>query len=100
MYGGTIASLVDCHCVGTAIAAHYRKAGREIGTGEPIWCVTGRLLVNYLQPTPIDQDIRLVATVQELTDKKAVLTCDVFSGETLTAKGEVIAIRVPPEWRD
>jgi acyl-coenzyme A thioesterase PaaI-like protein len=98
VYGGTIASLVDCHCIGTAIAAYYRDEDREIGTGEAIWCVTGKLLVDYRKPTPIDVDISLIATVRELGPKKAVLTCDVLSGETLTARGEVVAVRVPPEW--
>ncbi len=31
VYGGLIASLIDCHCVGTAAAAAYREEGRELG---------------------------------------------------------------------
>ena len=100
VYGGLIASIIDCHCVGTSIAAHYRRDGREIGDGEPaIWCVTGRLTVNYLKPTPIDVPIDLEATVDEITDKKAVISCRALSGDTVTAEAEVIAIRVPPSWR-
>ena len=100
VYGGLIASLIDCHCVGTSIAAHYRRDGREIGDGDPaIWCVTGRLSVNYLKPTPIDVPIDLEATVDEITDKKAIVRCRALSGDTVTAEAEVIAIRVPPSWR-
>ena len=54
LYGGTIASLIDCHSIGTALANYYRLEGREVGEGEEIWCVTGRLSVDYLAPTPID----------------------------------------------
>ena len=100
VYGGTIASLIDCHCVGSAIAHQYALEGREIGEGEPIWCVTGRLTVNYLAPTPIDQPIELVARVVESEGKKTILNCTMTSGDVTTAEGEVIAIRVPPEWRD
>ena len=99
VYGGTIASLIDCHCVGTAMAHHYEREGREIGDGEPIWCVTGRLTVNYLAPTPIDRPVELRATIREVTDKKTILDCTLSSDGTPTARGEVIAIRVPPEWR-
>ena len=99
VYGGTIASLIDCHCVGTSIAAHYDRDGRDFGDGEPIWCVTGRLTVNYLKPTPIDKPIELIATVDEIDDRKALLTCRVFSDEEQVAEGEVISVRVPPTWR-
>ena len=100
VYGGTIASLIDCHCVNTAMANHYRREGREIGEGEPIWCVTGRLSVNYLAPTPIDAPIELRARIIEASDRKTVLVCDLSSGGKTTATGEVIVIRVPPSWRD
>ena len=99
LYGGTIASLIDCHSVGTAIANYYRSEGREVGQGEEIWCVTGRLTVNYVAPTPIDADVTLRASVAECGEKKTIINCRMFSGDTLTAEGEVIAIRVPNSWR-
>ena len=99
LYGGTIASLIDCHCCGTAMANYYRREGRDVGEGEEIWCVTGRLTVNYLAPTPIDREVTLRATIEEVTEKKTVLRCRFFSGDTQTAEGEVIAVRVPPSWR-
>lgn len=98
VYGGTIASLIDCHCVGTAIAQHYKQEGRAIGEGATIWCVTGRLTVNYLAPTPIDRPVELRATIIESTDRKTVLKCTVLSDGTATAEGEVIAIRVANSW--
>jgi acyl-coenzyme A thioesterase PaaI-like protein len=53
VYGGLIASLIDCHCTGTASAAAYRAAGREMGT-EPLFrYVTGTLHVEYVRPTPL-----------------------------------------------
>jgi len=99
VYGGTIASLIDCHCVGTAMAHQYDLEGRELGEGPPIWCVTGRLTVNYLAPTPIDKPVELRATIAESAGKKTTLKCTLYSEETATAEGEVIAIRVPASWR-
>lgn len=100
VYGGTIASLIDCHCVCTAIAHQYDKEGRAIGEGEAIWCVTGQLTVNYLAPTPIDRPVHLLATIAESSGRKTVLLCTVTSGDIVTAEGKVTAIRVPPSWRD
>ena len=100
VYGGTIASLIDCHCVGTAMSNYYRREGREVGEGEEIWCVTGRLTVSYLAPTPIDRDVTLRARIEDVTDKKTTLKCGFYSGDTLTAEGEVIAIRVSSSWRN
>lgn len=100
LYGGTIASLIDCHCVGTAMANYYRREGREVGEGDEIWCVTGRLEVDYLAPTPIDRDVTLRATIVEVTDRKTILRCRLFSGEKQTAEGKVIAIRVSNSWRE
>lgn len=99
LYGGTIASLIDCHSVGTAIANYYQREGRKVGEGPPIWCVTGRLTVNYLKPTPIDKPVELRAVIKECTDKKTVLKTALSSGGEVTAEGEVIAIRVPNSWR-
>ena len=47
VYGGLIASLIDCHCVGTAAAALYEAAGREQGSEPQIRCVTASLHVAH-----------------------------------------------------
>ena len=99
LYGGTIASLIDCHTVCTAAANQYHLEGREVGEGEMIWCVTGQLTVDYLAPTPIDRPVDLRARIEEVSGKKTILTCTLHSGDTLCAKGRVIAIRVPNSWR-
>jgi len=100
LYGGLIASLIDCHSVGTAMANYYESEGRDIGEDPEIWCVTGRLTVSYLKPTPIDKPVELRATITDWTEKKTMLKCTLYSDGIATAEGEVIAIRVPSEWRD
>ena len=100
VYGGTIASLIDCHSVGTALSNYYRLEGREIGEDPEIWCVTGRLTVNYLAPTPIDHEIELRSRIEEVGERKTRVRTRVFSGDTQTAEGEVIAVRVSDTWRD
>jgi acyl-coenzyme A thioesterase PaaI-like protein len=100
LYGGTIASLIDCHCVCTSIANYYQRDGYEVGEGPSIWCVTGGLEVRYLKPTAIDRPVELRATISECTGKKTVLACTLSSDGVKTAEGTVVAIRVPAEWRE
>src|SRR5262249_21321656 len=59
--GGIIATVLDCHGVCTAVADGYRRAGRRIGDGEPIWFATGTLTVTYAKPAPVDADLELNA---------------------------------------
>jgi len=95
VYGGLIASLIDCHCTGTATAAAYEAEGREPGTDPAIRFVTGTLTVRYVRPTPIEGELILRARVKELGEKKAIVTCSLFAGHVECAQGEVIVVRAP-----
>src|SRR5207248_1849722 len=95
--GGLVASLCDCHSIWAAIAATYRKEGREHGSAPAISYVTGNLNVSYLAPTPLNQPIVLRAHIDEIGPRKALVSCDVFAGETKTATAKVIAVRVPAD---
>lgn len=53
VYGGLLAMLVDCHSNWTAMAWHYRAEDREPGSLPRIDCVTGKLSLTYLKPTPM-----------------------------------------------
>lgn len=98
LYGGTIASLIDCHCIGTAIAHQYESDGYAIGEGPPIWCVTAKLDVTYRAPTPIDKAVLLRASIVNSGKRKTTLKCLVYSEGAMTAEGEVIAVRVSDSW--
>lgn len=96
VYGGLIASLIDCHSIGTAIAAMYQAEGRQPGTDPEITCVTGNLNISFLKPTPTGVELVLRTHILELTEKKAVVACDVFAGDDPepTVEAETIAVRV------
>lgn len=92
--GGIIATLIDCHCMGTAMAAAYRAEGRALHS-EPVYrYATGTLNVKYLAPTSSLSPVELRATVQQIKGRKVVLHCKVFSEDHPTAEAEVVAIRV------
>jgi len=50
VYGGLLASLIDCHGTGTAAAAAYKAAGRSMDSMPAFRYVTGSLHVDYLKP--------------------------------------------------
>jgi len=82
VYGGLIANLIDCHSIGTAIAASYEAEAREPGTAPQITFVTATPKVKYLHPTPIDTELVLRAHVKELHEKKAIVACSVYHSTT------------------
>ena len=99
MNGGTIATLIDCHCICTSIADAYREEGRDIGEEPTIWYATGFLKVNYRKPTPIDGPVTIRAKIVEKKPKTTLFVAELFSHkQVLTCDGEVLAVRVPDEW--
>ncbi len=100
VYGGLIASLIDCHGTGTAAAAMYRAEGREMDTEPPYRFVTASLHVDYLKPTPLNGELIIRGHVKEIKGRKVVVSAAVYAGETLTARGEVVAVQMPEHFLD
>lgn len=95
VYGGLIASLIDCHATGTAAAANYRASGDPIGSGQLPRYVTASLHVDYLKPTPLGVPLELRGTVMEIKGRKIVVAVNLFANGELCVKGEVIAVKIP-----
>ncbi|EKP94346.1 uncharacterized protein, possibly involved in aromatic compounds catabolism [Thermaerobacter subterraneus DSM 13965] len=97
VYGGLIASLIDCHSMATASLALYRRDGHRLGDPEPVpRCVTASLKVDYLRPTPLGVPLTVRGRVVELGQRKAVVESELYAGETLCARGQVVAVLAPP----
>jgi acyl-coenzyme A thioesterase PaaI-like protein len=97
--GGIIAAVFDCHCICTAIADAYRAAGRDLGSEPLLWAVTASLKIDYLAPTPIDEVAELRASVVEVKGRKRVVRASLRAGGRECARAEVVAVEVPPAWR-
>lgn len=95
VYGGLIASLIDCHSTGTAAAAAYRAAGREMDTKPILRFLTASLHVDYLRPTPIDKPIEIRGWVEEIKGRKVVVKSSLSVDGEICARGEVTAVQVP-----
>ncbi|MEH7223547.1 PaaI family thioesterase [Bacillus sp. JJ1566] len=96
VYGGLIASLIDCHGTGSASLALHRKNGHEAGDGvEPPRFVTASLKVDFVKPTPQDVPLKAIGKVTEIHPKKWKVETEVFAGDTLCARGEVVGVVMP-----
>ncbi len=95
VYGGLIASLIDCHATGTAAAASYRAEGRAMDTEPPFRFVTAALRVDYLRPTPLGAPLQLRASVKELKGRKVVVGVTLSALGEVCARGEVVTVQMP-----
>jgi len=95
VYGGLIASLIDCHSMATAAVAAYRDAGRDMGTEPAFRFVTASLEVKYLRPTPIGVPLEVRGRVKEIKGRKTIVSATVSAGGEICARGEVVAVEIP-----
>ncbi|HLH30846.1 MAG TPA: PaaI family thioesterase [Terriglobia bacterium] len=94
VYGGLLASLVDCHAMATAAAADLVAAGWPADSPAPRY-VTGALRVDYLKPTPLGVELEIRGRVKEQSEKKKVVELSVSAGGAVTVRGEAVAVRIP-----
>lgn len=97
VYGGLIASLIDCHGTGTAAAAAYKAAGRDLGSDPPFRFVTAALHVDYLKPTPIGVPLHLRGHAKEVKGRKVVVEVELSAAGDVCARGEVVAVQAPAQ---
>jgi len=95
VYGGLIASLIDCHGTGTAAAAAYRAEGREMDSEPPLRFLTASLHVDYVRPTPLGVPLEVRASIKEIKGRKVVVAATLSAQGEVCARGEVVAVQVP-----
>ncbi|WP_372753109.1 PaaI family thioesterase [Labilibaculum sp.] len=95
VYGGLLASLIDCHGTGSAALALAKNQGIELSNQNAPRCVTASLQVKYLKPTPIDSEIVIRGKIKEISDRKAIVSSELYANDVLCVSGEVISVLVP-----
>jgi acyl-coenzyme A thioesterase PaaI-like protein len=94
VYGGLLASLVDCHAMATAAAADLAGTTLSGGIVAPRY-VTGALRVDYLKPTPLGVELEIRGCVKEQSERKKVVELTVSAAGTVTVRAEAVAVRMP-----
>ena len=95
VYGGLVASLIDCHSVATAAAAAMVARGELPGVDPSPRYVTGSLHVDFVAPTPVGQELEVRAHPVEVGERKVTVVSELSAGGTLCARGRVVAVRLP-----
>ena len=97
VYGGLLASLIDCHGTGSAAGAGYRAEGREMDTEPALRYLTASLHVEYLKPTPLGPVLEIRGKVKEVKGRKITIEEWIVVNGVITVKGEVVAVQVPDQ---
>jgi len=95
VYGGLIASLIDCHGTGSAALATYKAENREPNSLPALRFVTASLQVDFLKPTPLGVELELRGKILEVKGRKVITEITVSANGEITVKGKVVAVQVP-----
>ncbi|WP_413512916.1 PaaI family thioesterase [Myroides odoratus] len=97
VYGGLIASLLDCH--GTGSAAAFVCLAENIAFEKPIAvrCVTASLKVDFKALTPMGVPLVLKGKLRSIEGRKVWVDMTLSAGDTLCATAEILAIRLREE---
>jgi uncharacterized protein (TIGR00369 family) len=95
VYGGLIASLIDCHGIATAAAASMKAAGKVPGQDPTPRFVTAVLEVQYVKPTPTGTELVLHARPIQVGERSIMVAVRVLANGVETALGRVVAAPIP-----
>lgn len=95
VYGGLIASLIDCHAMATAAGASMVAAGLRPGHDVTPRFVTASLQVDYVRPTPAGEELTLRSRATDVTERKVTVHVELFAAGVQCARGKVLAVRRP-----
>jgi acyl-coenzyme A thioesterase PaaI-like protein len=94
VYGGLIASLIDCHSTGSAAIFAMEEAGIEIGSEPSPRTLTAHPEVDYLEPTPLDR-VTLIGRPTEVKERKVVVVTECIVEGEVTARGYAVLVKMP-----
>ncbi len=93
VYGGLVASVIDCHSTGSAAIFRMVEDGHDIGSEPSPRYVTAHLEVDFLAPTPLKR-MQVVGRLIEITERKAIVASDLMVDGKITAKGSAVLVRL------
>ena len=95
VYGGFIASLMDCHGAATASAAKLRAEGFSLDDRPISRFVSASIKVDYLKPTPMGPVLEIRGRVKEIKGRKVTVSVTLSAEGEIRAKGEVVMVQLP-----
>lgn len=98
VYGGLLASLIDCHGTASGSLAYAKENNIKLeGYNAPRF-VTGNLNVSYRKPTPLDTELEIRGKITEVKGRKVVTDIKLSAKGVVCVTGQVISIMVPEKF--
>ena len=94
VYGGLLASLIDCHGTGSAALALAKANNIELTEYNAPRCVTASLKVDYKKPTPMGVELEIRGIIKEVKGNKVIIEAQLLAAGVVCVTGEIIAIQV------
>lgn len=95
IFGGMIAVIFDCH--GTASAAWFKHHDKGLELTEDTVIgrfITARLEVDFKKPVPMNSEITVTSTCEEIGDRKVIVQMVMESQGEVRAKARMVAVGV------
>lgn len=94
LFGGMIAMIFDCHGTASAAYFYHKKKGLELKKGQAIdRFITARLEIDYKKPTPMGEEITCISKLENMDERKAIISMEIISGGITRAKAKMIAVK-------
>ena len=84
--GGIMATIIDCYCIGIAMAYAQKQEDRDIDSTPLYRYATGRSKINYYNPRSTKDLITLRAQINEHNQRKITMTCSLKSRDMITTE--------------
>lgn len=94
VYGGFIASLMDCHGAATASAAKLRAEGLSLNDRPLSRFVSASLKVDYLKPTPMGPVLEIRGRIKEIKGRRVTVSVTLSAEGEIRARGEVVMVQL------
>ncbi|MDD7593045.1 MAG: hotdog domain-containing protein [Peptoniphilaceae bacterium] len=95
LFGGMIAMIFDCH--GTASAAWFAHHAQGLSLNSDTIIgrfITAHLEVDFKKPVPMNTEISVTSRLEELSERKAIITMEMEAAGEVRATAKMVAVRV------
>ena len=95
LFGGMIATIFDCHGTASATWFKLRSQGLDLTKDRVVnRYITARLEVDYLKPVPMDGEILVRSSLEELGERKAIIRMEMEVEGQVRARARMVAVGV------
>ncbi|MCW3787333.1 PaaI family thioesterase [Plebeiibacterium sediminum] len=94
VYGGLIASLLDCHGTGSAAAFICMEENIPLEAPLQVRCMTASLKIDYRQMTPLGVELEIKGKLKSISGRKVIVEMTLSANGKVCVTGEILAIRM------